>query len=318
MFTRAVNALSGGGSTVLGFYYSRDLLPITGPRGLCPGSNVGEIFYLPVPDPTGIVSEFRNKDDVRYAVAGAIAHEFQHLINASRRMYINNAAVVSEERWLNEGLSHIAEELNFYAMSGFTPRINIGSDIQSVASPFYPAYKSYMLNNINRMSAYLGQHESRGPVGRNDDDDAIPMRGAIWLFLRYVADHHKESGEQAFWFALANSQSAGMVNLTAALGTDPKAAMRSWVVANAMDDRIATPPLFQHPSWVLRQFLLSNRPVLRTLADGVELSQTLWANSVAYLRFATGAGGEAYVRTTAGSDRLPPNAELQITLVRTK
>ena len=47
-FTRAVNELTppGASSIVLGFFYSRDLLPKTAAPGPCSGSNVAEMFYL--------------------------------------------------------------------------------------------------------------------------------------------------------------------------------------------------------------------------------------------------------------------------------
>ena len=66
----------------------------------------------------------RSMADVRQSTGGVRGHEFQHLISASRRLYVNDASEF-EETWLNEGLSHIAEELLFYSASGLAPRQNI-------------------------------------------------------------------------------------------------------------------------------------------------------------------------------------------------
>src|SRR5207237_8818519 len=97
-FTHGVNEAGLG---VLGFFYGRDLLPKVGPLGSCPGSNVGEIINLLVPD-----AQY-SKSFVTSNVVGTAAHEFQHLINAARRLYINTNAAPSEERCLNDGLSHL-------------------------------------------------------------------------------------------------------------------------------------------------------------------------------------------------------------------
>jgi hypothetical protein len=115
-YTRAVNELSPPASSVvvLGFFTARDLFssaPASYPR-----SNEGEMFYMLVPDPTGAVnSNVRTVSFVRGSTVGTMAHELQHLINASRRIYENGTwSGLLEEVWLNEGLSHIAEELVFY------------------------------------------------------------------------------------------------------------------------------------------------------------------------------------------------------------
>src|SRR5205807_6994145 len=89
--------------------------------GSCPGSNVAELINLFVPD------NVTPKPVVAARIVETMSHEFQHLINAARRLCINKSAAISEERWLNEGLSHIAEELTFYKESGLSPRQNIGA-----------------------------------------------------------------------------------------------------------------------------------------------------------------------------------------------
>ncbi len=230
-FTHAVNELSSGsGSVTLGFYYSRDLLPKTGPMGACPGSNVGEMFYLAVPDPNGEIPLLRSKSDVVALTSGTVAHEFQHLINASRRLYVNNAPVTTEERWLNEGLSHIAEELNFYSSSKLTPQQNLGSIVTSAADS--SAFNTYGFQNFIRLNSYLGQTETQGPIGTDDNDDDLATRGAIWSFLRYAADRTNTAANQHnFWFQLVNSQTTGVANLTAVIGSDPKLMMRDWSLA---------------------------------------------------------------------------------------
>ena len=143
-FTHAVNDVGAG---VLGYYYGRDLLPKVGPLGSCPGSNVSEIMYLLVPDAS------TSKTFVLKNTVGTVAHEFQHMINAGRRLYVNTSAAPTEERWLNEGLSHVAEELMFYRVSGLKPRQNLGAEI--FTPPDTLPFRQYQFNNFSRLNAYL-------------------------------------------------------------------------------------------------------------------------------------------------------------------
>src|SRR6185436_19892171 len=94
----------------------------------CPASNYGEMFYMLVPDSVGTVNgNVRSKTFVMGVTVATIAHEYQHLINAARRLYILRQTGTSwvEEVWLNEGLSHIAEELAYYRSSKNSPRGNL-------------------------------------------------------------------------------------------------------------------------------------------------------------------------------------------------
>jgi hypothetical protein len=114
-FTRAVNEQTPRNVdyVVGGFFWERDLFPnnVARDKGGCAGSNAAELFYMLVPDPTGSINGHgRSKAYVNEQTVGTLAHEFQHLINASRRLYVTDTDEY-ESVWLNEGLSHIAEEL---------------------------------------------------------------------------------------------------------------------------------------------------------------------------------------------------------------
>ncbi|HEY2164035.1 MAG TPA: hypothetical protein VGH04_08600, partial [Gemmatimonadaceae bacterium] len=127
-FTRAVNELTSPGAlgVTLGFFFPRDLYPKTTAPGPCAGSNFAEMFYLLVPDTGGVVNQNkRSKSLVLTLTNGTVAHEYQHLINASRRMYVNGVGPAFEESWLDEGLAHIAEELNFFRSANRSPRTNL-------------------------------------------------------------------------------------------------------------------------------------------------------------------------------------------------
>ncbi|MGI9140602.1 MAG: Ig-like domain-containing protein [Gemmatimonadaceae bacterium] len=190
-FTRAVNELTmeNQPSVVGGFFFGRDLFPKVATSRLqaCLGSNEAELFYLLVPDPTGVVNgNVRSVEQVRRLTIGVIGHEFQHLINSSRRLFINQGATYPETVYMEEGLSHIAEELIFYeASGGLTPKMNIGIDALRTSQTRLDAFNSYMISNAARFSRYLKDPTSNAPYQKDDD---LETRGAIWSFLRYLAD----------------------------------------------------------------------------------------------------------------------------------
>jgi hypothetical protein len=139
-FTSAVNALTPRGASFVvgGFFWNRDLFPRAGTRG-CLGSNDGELFYMLAPDPSGTVNgNARTRDYVLRTSVAVLAHEFQHLINASRRLYVLNSSTFNEEVWLNEGLSHAAEELVFFRATRLAPRSRIALATLRASTPGSP------------------------------------------------------------------------------------------------------------------------------------------------------------------------------------
>lgn len=327
-FTKAVNALTTDPTQgiVLGFYYSRDLLPTTGTNA-CVGSNDAELFYLVVPDPNGTVnggnSFTKNKQNVANIVVGTIGHEFQHLINASRRMYIDNVppGAVSEETWLNEGLSHIAEELIFYRAAGLSPRQDIGTSVLSNPAVWH-AFGLYMWGNQGRYQTYIPVTEAHGPIGEYAGDDELPTRAATWTFLRYLADHIG-STDGNFFYRLVNDSTTGLANLTHVLGADPFGYMRRWALSVYADGTISgIDPAYTQLSWNWPQvFALTKgsyrHPVSHTLSSSVPVSLTLAADGVAFFPFAVSNGQEGLITVTgSGGGALPSG--VQLTLVRTK
>ncbi|HVE80323.1 MAG TPA: hypothetical protein VNA89_15770 [Gemmatimonadaceae bacterium] len=318
LFTRAVNALTepGGSSYVAGFFYARDLFPSTG-ADACAGSNEAEMFYLLVPDPAGAVNgNAFTKSMVARTTVGTLAHEYEHLINASRRMYVNGADAF-EDTWLDEGLAHVAEELVFYRASGLSPRANITLETLRSSSTIRDAANAYEVANLQRLIQYLKDPERNSPFAEDDD---LATRGAAWQALRYAADRGT-APEQTFWYALVNARATGATNLAAAAGADFFSLMRDWATAQLADDAgVVVAGTYLHPSWNFSSVL----PALtggvaslktRILADGAPVSLRLRGGGAAYLRFAVAAGTTGTVRVSSASGA--PPATLALTLVRT-
>ena len=322
-FTRAVNELTpaGGQSLVGGFFYGRDLFPKTATQALdaCPTSNVAELFYLLVADPNGVVNgNRRDKATVSRLTISTTAHEFQHLINASRRLYVNTSSEDFEEVWLNEGLSHIAEELLFYRESGLAPRQNIDSNSVRTSARTVNAYNNDMQGNFGRFRSYLSRPSTSSPYAA---DDELWTRGATWAFLRYAADH-RGSSDGDVWQLLANSVTEGMNNLQNVFGANVPGLFRDWATSVFTDDVPGVAAQWQQPSWHFRSMykLLSTTSTTQgtyplstvTVGDLAPLTVNLNGGGVAFVRFSVAPGGVALVQWNG------PQPRLAMSLVRFK
>jgi len=322
IFTLEVNRLTPSGSPtyVGGFTFSRDLFPVKGTARAqgCAGSNEGEFFYLLAPDPFGRVNGNRRTTGfVDTNTTAVIAHEFEHLINASRRLYVNNAPDF-EVKWLDEGLAHVAEELLFYHEAGLAPRSNIDSPTIKATPRRASAFNLDMSGggNTTRYRSYLAMPSSSSPFAA---DDSLTTRGAAWSFLRYLVDHAGSSDGNLF-MRLANGPATGLDNLQAVFGKDTPTQLRNWATSHAVDDVVSTDAALQQPSWNWHSIyatLYGSYPLqLPTLVDASSYSGSLVAGGAAYYRFAV-TGGASATLTLGGASR-GSGSHVQFVVVRTR
>ncbi len=308
-YTRAVNQLTDPGEEayVGGFFYARDLFPKrrTARFQACPGSNYAEMFYMLAPDPQGQINgNVRTKSMVQNTTIGVLAHEFQHMINASRRLHVRKLAgeAWNEEIWLNEGLSHIAEELIGHRVGRLAPRQNITWP-RLTGDPAHSAFTRYYSANFVRLQMYLADPEAASAIG----SDFLATRGAIWQFLRYAADR-KGGTQSRTWKGLATSEFSGLANLRTVLGVEPLEWMLDWLVSIYTDDAVPkiTAP-HQQPSWNFRSIYPAMRDPsgrsyggypLKTVAleNGRSIALNLKGGSGAFLRFGVAAGKRGEIR----------------------
>jgi hypothetical protein len=301
-FTRAVNELTPRGQSwyIGGFFHPRDLFPQQRASGFdaCPGSNYAEMMYMLVPDPNGAVNgNRRTKDRELRGTINVLAHELQHLVNSSRRLYVVRAggSEWTEEAWLNEGLSHIAEELMGYAYpnSTLSARQNITADrLNSFGSTDRAAFINHQLSNFDRLEQYFRNPAATSLIG---PADSLNTRGATWQFLRYAADRRGGS-ESVLWRQLVDSNRRGLPNLQAAIGVDPMQWINDWSVAIFADDAVANAaPEFRQASWNFRSVYSQFRndalprwgryPLdVKPLSEGTETADIPAAGAV-YYRF---------------------------------
>ena len=320
IFTRAVNELTPANSDsyVGGFTFSRDLFPTTNTAdlGACSASNQGEFFYLITPDPAGTINgNRRTAGFVDTNTTAIIAHEFQHLINGGRRIYVNDASDF-EDTWLDEGLAHIAEELLFYREAGLGPKQDLDTQLLRASTQRRTAFNLDMLGNAGRYEDYLKAPSKSSPYAGND---SLSTRGAAWSLLRYLADRSGRT-DNAFFFALVNSTAQGIPNLKTVYGADLAGAVRDWNTSNAVDDVVSASAELQQPSWNWHSIyatLDGSYPLtLSVLTQGTAASGSILSGGAAYYRFGVPAGGSATLSLSDPSTTTSGN--LQLVVVRTR
>jgi hypothetical protein len=242
LLTDAVNALSGtcpNGSIILGFFYGGDLLPRSTSN---PGSNYGEIFYGLVPKEGGSCSA--SKDFVKQNIAPVFIHEFQHMISFNQHVLVHGG-LESENVWLNEGLSHFAEELGGREL-GDGPGQG-GSSSRLV---------QFAINDIVNANEYLLDPESQYLITPGNSTGTIEERGANWLFVRWIADHYAtDSLGTSLTRQLVETAMLGGANVQAATGRPMSELIPLWQLANYLDNLPGfTPvdPRLEYPSWDFR------------------------------------------------------------------
>ncbi len=270
LFTPQVNAATkrGSNSILEGFFFAGDLFATSS----CAESNQSELFYLLTPDPAGKFSDARSTSSVRQDIRGTIAHEFQHMINAGVRLGSN---APDEATWLNEALSHLAEELVGRAEDNFTDTQKL--TISDVAD--FPS-----LNNFN---AFFGQNMARlrefmlkpGALGATSGhaDTSLAVRGAAWSLLRYSADHYAQGNVPAFTRALVAGPDTGVANLVARAGTSFDSVSAGWLPAlYTSDDSISNlADRYTFLSWNIRSIEAAvNQGVFPLVAPTVSAGNT--------------------------------------------
>jgi hypothetical protein len=324
VFTRAVNELTPRGalSYVGGLTFSRDLFPQAGsPRAqACPSSNEGEYFYLMTPDPNGTINGNRRTNAfVDTNTKAVVAHELVHLINASRKLYVNTSAPKFEEKWLDEGLAHIAEELLFYRESGLAPRANLTYQSLVASTRVRFAYLADMSGNAARYRDYLSSSADASPYRGGD---SLETRGAAWSLLRYLADRSGSSDGDK-WSRLVNNSATGVANLQSVFGELPPL-IRDWAVSHAVDDVASVAPELQHKSWNFHSIFagVDGIAALYPLAvTGMSPSTSTYGGSVvaggsAYYTFTVPTDGTATL--TLGGQSGAAGSNLQLVIVRIK
>ena len=307
LMTNKVNALVSNAEClasgfVSGFFYGADIDPrFSGDSRY----NHGEVFYTVVADPNGTLSCPHSRDQVKRLIPVTFVHEFQHMISFNQHVLLRSGD--GEMLWLNEGLSHFAEELG--------------------GRSFLPAdqasFSRYLRSNLFNAYTYLdstGAHfllptEGFGTLGE---------RGAQWLFVRYLVDQFSAdttlAAQNTFTRGLLATSLVGDANVANRTGQPFSQTVAQWALANWVSDLpgFTAPPELKYVSWAFRTTFASANsqdpgnfpkpyPLVPSVgeSDSIDVSGNLPAGSGVFHRLLQPPGGGAFLIVFGDPSRRP-------------
>jgi hypothetical protein len=314
LFTPEVNRLTPteqcATSVITGYFFGIDIDPAfqTDQR-----SNRGEVFYAIAPDPTGTVTCSVSTDGVRRLVPVTFIHEFQHMISYYQHVLVRNGA--SEILWLNEGLSHIAEEL---AGLYFETK---GQDTLLSRFAIGDLYNGYL---------YLSNPGAEFTVPLTGTG-TLEQRGAAWLFLRWVLDQYGPGVTRR----LVESSMVGASNVATAVGVPFDRLLAQWFLANWVSDLpgFTAPARLRYTTWKFRTIYASLNQQLASRFPNpfpivppeespltVQLDGTLRAGSGEYLRLLQAPGERGFTLRLTQPDgaALPASVVGRLNVIRVR
>ncbi len=223
---------------------------------------------------------------------------------------------MGEVLWLNEGLSHYAEELGgrSYAASpgGKINDCTIGTtDCRFYGGDLIDAYEYLDTTSKHFLLPTTGIA-------------SLAERGAAWLFVRYMVDRYSAGTTRADWDTLTRSlvgtAQTGAQNIAAVTGDPFPTVVSRWALANYLTDGLGVPPELQYVSWNLHAVYSSLHtqnsnafpkvyPLVPTVSAGrdVNLSGTLRAGSGIYHRATQPPGDPGFTLSFTAPNGAPLN-----------
>ena len=240
LMTDAVNALTSDCSDgrVVGYFFGGDLLVNFA------NSNRSEVFYALVPHPSTSGCTAVSRQSVVNNLKPTLIHEFQHMISFNQRALVRSGQ--SEETWLNEALSHFAEEL--------AGRLIPNSE----CTPAPSCRSQYSSGNILNVYDFMKEPEDEFLIFPGNG--SLEERGAAWIFLRWALDQFASDTilGTATTRQLVQTTALGAANVVAATGGNFQTMVAQYLMALYLDDSGFTEPTgrLRLKSWGLRSIFL--------------------------------------------------------------
>jgi hypothetical protein len=233
LFTAAVNRLTPeeqcATSIITGYFFGIDIDPQFQQDSR---SNKGEVFYALTPDPQGTVTCSLSNDVVLRLVPVTFVHEFQHMISYYQHVLVRGSN--SEVLWLNEALSHLAEEL---AGLRFADQGN------------NTLFSRFAVGNLYNGYIYL-QNPGTQFLLPTEGSGTLEERGAGWLFIRWLVDQYGADVIRR----LVETPRTGTDNVTAVTGASFAQLAAQWFLANYVSDLagFTAAPRLRYTTWEFR------------------------------------------------------------------
>jgi len=299
LLTPAVNKLSGtcSGGVIAGYFLGLDLTSGA-------GSNQGEVFYSMVPDPSNSTGTCAIPTDFASRLLPVtFIHEFQHMISFNQHVLVGGSGF-TEDTWLNEGLSHYAEELG-------------GRQIDDAVCANTSCLGQYASDNFYNAYDYLVNPEATYLIEPGTSTGTLAERGANWLFVRWLVDQFAPDNPLGTTFTrqLVMTAEHGFANVESRTGVPFSTLIPQWQLANYLegDTTFVQSPAtkrFRYDSWDFRRVYTSNpgsflRPyplVPQVMSTAINRPGTLRAGSGVHLLVDRAPGDTAAnLRLTTGN-----------------
>jgi hypothetical protein len=186
----------------------------------------------------------------------------------------------AETPWLNEALSHMAEEFVGRALRGFGDFEDLSFNEVNPNPAQQDDYNAYFRQNLARFRSWMQRPDTASPISAKARDQLAP-RGAGWMFLRYATDHFSGNNAKAFLRNLVAGPDVGLPNLLQHTGAQFDDLLSGFLVSQYADG-LNVPGLntrFTVPSWDVRSVMTgaSNNvfPLLVTPLPGTVTTKSL-------------------------------------------
>lgn len=245
LLTDAVNALTPtcDNGRILGYFWGGDMLNVT-------GSNHAEVFYAMVPEPDHGSCKDATRLNTMKRLKPTLIHEFQHMISFNQHALVRGGQ--SEVTWLNEALSHFAEELGGTLIPN--PECTVWG--------FVSCRSQYTSGDLFNAYDYLGDTEAEFLVYPGSSNGTLEERGASWLFVRWLADQFgTDPNGSNVTRALVNTQQQGAANVASVTGQPFETLVAEWMLAVYLDDLPGFTPVssrLRYASWGFRTVFANN------------------------------------------------------------
>jgi hypothetical protein len=288
LITRRVNDFTTNCSDgrVIGYFFGGDLLTTFA------GSNKAEIFFAFSPAPASGGCTAVTRQGALNQLKPTLIHEFQHMISFNQHRLIRNGN--QELTWLNEGLSHLAEDL-----AG-----------QLIPNEFCPGASScrslYASANLVNVHDYWSSPANHALVFGRSSSGTLAERAAGFLYGRWLLDQFG-SGENGFTLtrAMVGTSLVGEANVEAATGQDFALLAGQWLLS-AYTDNLAgfTDPSgrLSYPTWDFRT-VMNNPANSQIFPNGYSLVPEVVVNSAQRSGSLKAGAGRYFLLRPGGSAR---------------
>ena len=317
LITPTVNDLTPDCSDgrVIGYFFGNDLLSSS------TGSNKREIFYAFTTKPATATCTAVTRARALSSLPPVLIHELQHMISFNQHVLLRPG--YDQDGWMNEGLSHFAEELGYRTLP------------DAACPNSSSCFSEFMGGDIYNGYQYLNNPEATYLVWPDTSSGGLPERGAAWLFLRWVADQFSSDTLLGTNFTRAMEQSTvlGASRIESYTALDFPTLVGLWQMSNYTENLPGFPQdgRLRYRTFNLRSTYGNNYPALFSKpypltpdsTTSVYLRNgTLRGGSGRHVRFQLPAGSPGVLvrlaASTTSGGLLNPSAIPRLAVVRIK